>query len=165
MRYLTLIRHAKASWADPDQRDHERPLNQRGLRDAPMMAAHVAAAVPRPDRILVSTAHRTQQTGTFFTDALQGDQEIEIVHEKRIYEASLSTLLETIEATPAHIKHLMLIGHNPGMAHLHSHIAYPEFREFPTCAVAHLRIQREGWSEILPGCGETVLYLTPKTLG
>ena len=32
MRRLILMRHAKSSWADPSQRDLDRPLNKRGRR-------------------------------------------------------------------------------------------------------------------------------------
>ncbi len=35
---LTLIRHAKSSWSDLSLDDFDRPLNERGNRDAPKMA-------------------------------------------------------------------------------------------------------------------------------
>ena len=38
MKTLIIVRHAKSSWANPDQTDFERPLNDRGNRDAPEMA-------------------------------------------------------------------------------------------------------------------------------
>ena len=57
-RYLILLRHAKSSWADPSLRDHERPLNKRGLRDAPDMGRRLAARQERPELIISSDAVR-----------------------------------------------------------------------------------------------------------
>ncbi|MFQ5609583.1 MAG: histidine phosphatase family protein, partial [Woeseiaceae bacterium] len=37
MKTLTIVRHAKSSWKDRTLSDRERPLNQRGERDAPIM--------------------------------------------------------------------------------------------------------------------------------
>ena len=61
-RTLTLIRHAKSSWNDPSLTDLERPLNKRGIGDAPKVGAALAEAGLGFDRILCSDARRAQQT-------------------------------------------------------------------------------------------------------
>ena len=57
-----LIRHAKSSWANPLQSDYERPLNERGEHDAPMMGKRLKEAGIIPDKIIASTAKRAAQT-------------------------------------------------------------------------------------------------------
>ena len=37
MKNLLIMRHAKSSWEFTDLSDHDRPLNNRGKRDAPRM--------------------------------------------------------------------------------------------------------------------------------
>ena len=62
MRRLILMRHAKSSWADPGQRDFDRPLNARGVRSAPLLGAWLRERGHVPDAALVSTARRTRET-------------------------------------------------------------------------------------------------------
>ena len=59
MKTLILVRHAKSSWNDPAQRDIDRPLNERGRNDAPMMAERLLKRDIHPQRILCSPALRT----------------------------------------------------------------------------------------------------------
>lgn len=66
MKHLFLIRHAKSSWAMSGQTDFDRPLNDRGLRDAPVMALRLWHAGIRLDAILSSPANRALTTATFF---------------------------------------------------------------------------------------------------
>jgi len=63
MKTIYFIRHAKSSWDDPTLADHDRPLNPRGLRDAPRMAARLADLGVHPDGILTSTARSSPTTG------------------------------------------------------------------------------------------------------
>ena len=62
MKTLTIFRHAKSSWDFPDLTDHDRPLNKRGERDAPVMAERLQTAGVRPSLILSSPAVRAWRT-------------------------------------------------------------------------------------------------------
>ena len=62
MKTLTILRHAKSSWRDATLDDHDRPLNARGKRDAPMMAARIKQAGIRPSLIISSSATRAWTT-------------------------------------------------------------------------------------------------------
>ena len=88
MKKLTLIRHAKSSWSDYGLRDHDRPLADRGLRDAPFMAQLMASRGWLPDALVSSTALRARTTAEFFAAAL-GWQPAVVQLDKRIYEASV----------------------------------------------------------------------------
>ena len=56
MKQLLLLRHAKSAWPDGVE-DHDRPLADRGRRDAPRMGASMAKAGLQPDFALVSSAY------------------------------------------------------------------------------------------------------------
>src|SRR6266511_5147806 len=62
MKTLLLLRHAKSSWKHPELADHDRPLNKRGNRTAPLMGALLQDEDLIPDLILCSSAARTHNT-------------------------------------------------------------------------------------------------------
>ena len=62
MKKIILIRHAKSAWDHPWLDDFERPLAERGLRDAPQMATSLANRGINVDLICSSTAQRAKQT-------------------------------------------------------------------------------------------------------
>jgi phosphohistidine phosphatase SixA len=62
VKTLFLIRHAKSSWDDPALPDKDRPLGDRGRRDAPKMGKRLAKGDVEPDLILSSPARRALKT-------------------------------------------------------------------------------------------------------
>ena len=62
MKRIHLIRHAKSSWADGNQRDIDRPLNDRGVRACQFMAEHIRDAGCCFDHVFCSAATRAQMT-------------------------------------------------------------------------------------------------------
>jgi phosphohistidine phosphatase len=111
-RQLVLIRHSKAV---AGAADHERPLAERGVADAGALARWLAAAVT-PDRAVVSTAIRAQQTWQFA--AVWLERPAEVVSDHRVYANTVGGLLAIIHETPAEVGTLVLVGHNPSMAEL-----------------------------------------------
>ncbi|UQB42532.1 histidine phosphatase family protein [Thiomicrospira microaerophila] len=111
VRQLLLWRHAKSDWSNPQLIDHDRPLAPRGKRAAKMIARWIIENDRLPDKILCSSAKRTQQTLKRLENALPALQ-FDLVAE--LYHAEIETLLEMIENTDPTVKRLMLVGHNPG---------------------------------------------------
>lgn len=163
MRLLTLIRHAKSSWDYPELTDFERPINERGRRDAPRMAAYVRKLIGIPDRIVSSPALRAIATARIFADTLGIDAN-RILIEPRIYEASLDVLLSQIRLFDAADRHVMLFGHNPGLTDLAHSLARCSFDAMPTCAVAQIGFELKVWSEIGERSGQLQHYAYPKLL-
>jgi phosphohistidine phosphatase len=161
MLRLTLVRHAKSSWDDPEASDFERPLNARGKRDAPVMALRVSALRRLPDRVVSSPALRAISTARVFADRL-GVAEDDIVLDRRIYDASRQTLIQVVRSLPPESRHPILFGHNPGFSELSHWLATCSFDEMPTCAVASFELQVAEWREVGPGCGRLARYLYPK---
>ena len=123
MKRLTLIRHAKSSHAHAWQRDFERPLDERGRRDAVLVGRYLAGdagfrpaclAAAADGSVVVSAALRTRETAAAMAGAGAWVRELE-VEEERIYEAPLESLLEVIRGQPEEVRHLCIVGHNPGM--------------------------------------------------
>jgi len=111
MRTLTLMRHAKSSWDDPAQADHDRPLSGRGEKAAKLMAKRLEASGYRPDLVIVSSARRTQQTAEALQAAYNGSLTLQT--EPHLYESGPEAYADVIRGVDDGIAHLMLIGHNP----------------------------------------------------
>lgn len=127
---LALVRHAKSDWGDPGLDDHERPLNDRGMRDAPRMARRLAESGFRPDVILSSTAVRARTTAEAFAAELRAG--VSLLPE--LYGAPARTLLAAAEATGA--PSVMVVAHDPGMSVLAAELSGDGIGHMPTCAVA-----------------------------
>ncbi|ROH91008.1 histidine phosphatase family protein [Stagnimonas aquatica] len=161
MRLLTLIRHAKSSWDYPGLTDFERPLNDRGRRDAPRMAQRLARRCKPPLLLLSSPATRAVTTARLFAEALGVDFD-EVLIEPRLYEASRKTLLEVIAGLPERRSQVLLFGHNPGLSELAHTLAACPFDELPTCAAVQLQLDIASWAKVGPGCGKLLHYGFPK---
>ncbi len=145
-RTLSIIRHAKSSWDDPVIADFDRPLNPRGRRDAPRMAARLAANGVRPDRVISSPAKRAICTARAFAKELALEPAI-IDPDERLYLASADTLLDIIRDQHRSVTSLMLIGHNPGLTELVHRLGDCPLANLPTCGCAVFRIDGEDWAE------------------
>ena len=91
--------------------------------------------------------------------AALGNPETEIVD--AIYEAPESALLKVIRSTPAEIRTLLMIGHNPGLQDLSLDLVGDGSREararlsveFPTAALAIIDIEGDAWTRVPPRRG------------
>ncbi|MBJ29155.1 MAG: histidine phosphatase family protein [Euryarchaeota archaeon] len=109
-RRLIVMRHAKSSWKDPRLEDHDRPLNKRGIKDAPRIAEELHSRGWTPDLILVSSSRRTIQTLEMMKNRF-GDLPSEV--RPGIYHASLHDLLKELDDMVINGT-TMILGHNPG---------------------------------------------------
>lgn len=163
MHLLTLVRHAKSSWDHPTIDDFERPLNERGQRDAPRMAEQVKRALGVPDRLVSSPAVRAITTARVFAETF-GLAPTEVDEQARIYEASAETLLDIVRLFDDRHRHVMLFGHNPGLTELAHGLARCSFDDLPTCAVVQIGFDVKLWSDVGEGAGTQRFYAFPKQL-
>jgi phosphohistidine phosphatase len=168
MHTLYLLRHAKSSWADPTLPDRERPLAQRGRRDAKRIAKHLARLAIQPELILCSPAKRTRQTLELVGPALGAAGTTRL--EAELYAASADELLGRVRGLPEGVGTVMLIGHNPGLQDLAVVLASGGAglerlaAKFPTAAVATLTLGNTAWSELSEGDALLAAYVVPKQL-
>jgi phosphohistidine phosphatase len=160
MKTLTLIRHAKSSWDEEGLADRDRPLNERGERDAPKMGDRLAARGVIADLILSSPAVRALTTAHIIAKAI-GYKRKDIVVDERIYDSTPGTLLAIIQAVNDQHERVMLFGHNPEFTEL-ARMFTREIVEMPTCAVAEFTFEAAHWSEIGTTAPTSVVFETPK---
>lgn len=161
MKTLTLVRHAKSSWKQPALQDYDRPLNARGRRDLPGLAQRLSKQVPRPQRLIHSGSVRTQLTSQPLIQAWHL-QPNEIRLDRRLYEAALEQLLQVIQEQENTCQHLLLVGHNPGLAELSHYLTGQPLPHFPTAAFAHLLLQVPSWNTLTPSSAELKAFDYPK---
>ena len=145
MKQIFFVRHAKSSWADLTQEDILRPLNARGARDGPVMAAHLRKQLSHMDIMLISPAKRAQLTAAFFKEQL--DLEV-IATIDKIYHADVETLIEVVMDIEDRYDTAIIFGHNPGFSFLHNHFASEPIGNLPTCGIFCLNIKSDSWSKI-----------------
>lgn len=160
-RRLTIVRHAKSDWGDFALADHDRPLNERGLRDAPAMGIKVRERGDSPDLIVCSSALRAHTTATLLAEALDYSDDA-IVIEPSIYEAPMSALLEVVRQAPEDVVHLMMVGHNPGSEQFASFLLGEPVGNLVTCAVVDLELEATSWKSVSGGEGKLLSYWYPK---
>jgi len=163
MKRVTLLRHAKSSWADSGQQDFDRPLNKRGLRDAPMMSQRLLDRHCTPELILCSAANRTRQTARFIVDA-HGLTSSAVTFHEDLYLASAGTLLDFIQQTDATVHHLMVIAHNPGLETLGRQLHPDAPSALATCAVLDFSLHSESFSVRADTHIELLLHDFPKNI-
>lgn len=145
-RTLFLVRHAKSSWDDVALPDKERPLADRGKRDAPMMGKRLAKRQVKPDLILSSPARRALSTAEIIAKELNYKVN-DIVEDDRLYATDGETLLGVIGELSDELACVMLVGHNPEFVDL-AHRLSNEVAPMPTCAVAQFTFESKSWSAI-----------------
>ena len=161
MRTLYLLRHAKSSWKDASLADFERPLKGRGRDAAEQMGRFLASKKVTVGALISSPSVRTRQT---IDIVLRGVQlGVEPQFDQRIYEASLTTLVQILLEIPDDQKAVMLVGHNPGMEELLAFLTR-EARHMPTCALAKISVEGSSWKEAGRGAGKLEWFVTPKDL-
>lgn len=161
MRLLTLVRHAKSSWKQAGLSDFERPLNERGRRDAPVMAQRALRLFGQPQRLITSPALRAITTAQVFAEFL-GVHPHDIVIRPKIYEATAETLLGLLREFDERDGHVMLFGHNPGLSQLAHQLAPCDFDDLPTCGIAHLSLGLRDWRDAHAGCASLLRFTYPK---
>ena len=146
MKTLILVRHAKASNDDPAWADRDRPLADRGRKEALEMGQRLARRNLKPDRLLSSPALRALTTAQLMADEL-GRERKDIVIDDRLYASSAQGLLTVIRALDDKFDRAMLFGHNPEFSDL-AHRLSDKIVDMPTCAVAEFRYDTKKWSDV-----------------
>ena len=161
MKTLTLVRHAKSSWKDRSLSDRERPLNNRGTRDVPVMAKRISDAGIRPSLIVSSPAVRAWTTARIVAGELGYPLEF-LQREDDLYLASLDSWLDVVAAQDNGFNSLMLFGHNPGLTDFANFLSPGLTNNVPTAGVVSVTIDRDDWLLYERPEVELVVYDYPK---
>ena len=162
---LILTRHAKSDWDNPLDTDHQRPLNPRGKRSAPLIGRWLAAKTYLPHEALVSDATRTRETFGLLSAELP--QPVPVEFDSTLYLASATVMLRRLQRANAPV--VLMLAHNPGIAELaamllRTPVADSDFQRYPTGATLVADFDIAQWSELRGHTGELVDFTTPRRL-
>jgi phosphohistidine phosphatase len=160
---LYLIRHAKSSWDHASLRDHDRPLNDRGLHDAAMMGKRFAQQGVTPELIISSSATRARMTAQMIAHEIGYAQDA-IIIEPAIYGAARDRLLEIIHDLDDAHSTIILIGHNPDITETVNWLSNAHIDNISTCGVSTLATNSDHWSSFTKGAVKLLSYDYPKRL-
>ena len=161
MKTLFLVRHAKSSWSTPGMRDFDRPLNERGMNDAPKMASFLQKSGVTPDLLVSSPAKRALTTARFFA-AVFRIKESDIVLNPDIYEAEPTDVLRIISELPETSSTAMIFGHNPTFTDIANRFSEDIIENVPTCGVVCIKSRAEKWNELFEGNSRIAASWFPK---
>ncbi|CAN5480690.1 phosphohistidine phosphatase SixA [soil metagenome] len=150
MKTLYLLRHAKSSWDNPDLDDFDRPLNDRGEKDAPtigkrLMERNVVAQV-----FYSSPAVRAVTTMQIIAKALGYDSK-NIRTEDKLYHASEEVLLGFVKKMSDDFQSIMIAGHNPGLTGFANILQEKYIDNIPTTGVVQIDFHVDTWKDVEKG--------------
>ncbi len=147
MKTLFLLRHAKSSWSNPRLGDQQRPLNNRGKRDAPIMGTRFRARDEILDSIITSPALRAKTTAQLFAEASGFDLE-NIIEEDELYFSGARSIQGIIRSQDDRCRSVMLVFHNPDITEFaNSFDASRRIGNLPTCGLVKLISDSTSWTD------------------
>jgi phosphohistidine phosphatase len=153
MKTLHLLRHAKSAWNEPGLADHDRGLNARGRRDAPLMGAALCSRIT-PMPVAVSTARRAQLTLNGLCENWPLLRDYEHRDEPCLYTFDFREVLSWVAGQADTEPALFLIGHNPALTDLVNYLIGREVLEnLPTAGYVQLSLRIALWADVAGGCG------------
>ncbi|MCA6439986.1 MAG: SixA phosphatase family protein [Sediminibacterium sp.] len=146
MKQLIIVRHAKSSWANLGMSDFERPLNERGSRDAPEMANRLINRNVVVDAFVSSTANRALTTATYFAKTF-GKKQTDIITVPELYHASATTFYQVVKKLNNAFQTVALFSHNPGITDFVNELTETNIDNMPTCGIFAVKIDTNNWME------------------
>jgi phosphohistidine phosphatase len=161
VKQLLIIRHAKSDQSFFGN-DFERPLNERGKKDAPEMAKRLLKRNIAIDAFVSSPAARAKKTAELFAKeyAVLND---EIVFISALYHAPAEIFYEVIKQLPDEANSIAIFSHNPGITYFVNELASNvRVDNMPTCAVFAIKIECDNWKDFAKTKRELLFFDWPK---
>lgn len=158
MKRLTLVRHAKAAWKDPQTGDFHRALTSWGRAQAAALGRHLLECQLVPDLLMTSPARRAKQTSECLAHefALPANA---VKQEERCYLATPTDLLQIVHSIGSKVRHLMIVGHNPGISELAGLLSPSAgLNELATAAACSMTFNATAWRDVVPGTAEQTRF-------
>ena len=158
MKTLLVMRHAKSDWNADYERDHDRPLNDRGVRSARLMGEVLAEKGHAPDIVITSTAIRAQSTASLAKETGKWDADLTL--DQDLYGAGVDRVIEVAAAAPD-VARVMLVGHQPTWSALVAELTGDRV-DMKTAAVAVLEFDIDVWAELPTSRGNLIATYQPR---
>ncbi|MCG2616053.1 histidine phosphatase family protein [Terrimonas sp. NA20] len=161
-KQLLLIRHAKSSWADFSVKDFDRPLNDRGKRDAPVMAQRLLDKKITIDAFVASPAKRAKKTAEYFISAYDR-QKSEIIFIDELYLATPVVFESVIAQLDDRYNTIAVFSHNNGITDYANTLTHTRVDEMPTCAIFAVKATASSWKDFTAAEKEFLFFDYPKS--
>ena len=161
MKTLILVRHAKSDWDTPSLGDFDRPLNDRGKRDAPVMAQRLLDKKVKIDAFISSPAKRAKKTATVFAEAYDKKKD-DILFIDDLYGAEENVFYNVIADVSNKFDHIAIFSHNPGITGFANLISNTRIDNIPTCGVFAIKVEANKWSDFKDAKKEFWFFDYPK---
>jgi phosphohistidine phosphatase len=162
LKTLLFFRHGKSDWDADYAGDHERPLTNRGRKDAARIGRFLAANGPLPDLCATSTAVRARTTLALAREA--GGWQAPVAETLHLYHASPDDVLKVARGVDDHVSTLLVAGHEPTLSVTIERLIGGGAVEMPTAALACVDLEVETWGEAAWGAGTLRWLVIPKAL-
>jgi phosphohistidine phosphatase len=163
MKNLLIIRHAKSSWDYITQQDFDRPLNERGNRDAPVMAKRLLKRDINIDAFLSSPANRALSTATYFAEAYEKKLK-HITQVESLYHAEVNVFYKVVSELDDDLKTVAIFSHNPGITEFVNSLTTSRIDNMPTCGVFAVKADIKKWKDFRDEKKEFWFFDYPKLL-
>ncbi|MDB5191244.1 MAG: histidine phosphatase family protein [Segetibacter sp.] len=160
MKLLLLIRHAKSSW-DYAVSDRDRPLNERGIKNAPEMAKRLLKKKIEIDRFISSPATRAYTTAVYFAGAYDVKNK-HIITVPALYEATLNVFYSVVEDQNDSDKTVAIFSHNPGITEFANSLSNARINNMPTCGIFAVKANIKLWKDFKNAPKEFLFFDFPK---
>jgi phosphohistidine phosphatase len=146
MKTLILVRHAKSSHSFGFSSDFDRPLNDRGFREASEMGKKLLKKKIQIDQFVSSPALRAKTTAELF--AAEYDRKMkEILFIPALYHADPDQFSEVIRSLRDDCEHAALFSHNPGITEFASSLTNTPITQMPTSSVFAVSADIDQWND------------------
>jgi phosphohistidine phosphatase len=164
MKTLYIVRHARSSWGDFTTPDFDRPLNERGKRDAPMMAKRLLDKKANIELFVSSPAKRAKKTCQAFCEVYKRDKD-EIVFVDDLYHASVDTFFKVVSGLDDKYNSAAVFSHNPGITDFVNALdTGTSIDNMPTCAVFAVTVESDNWNDFATAKKNFLSFDFPKSL-
>lgn len=163
MKVLILVRHAKSSWADAGTPDFDRPLNERGKKDAPEMAQRLYQRLPDIDLFISSPARRARKTALRFAEVF-GKEEKDLQLVPELYMADIPQFQKLVKELPDTADTAVIFSHNFGITAFVNTLTSVRIDDMPTCSIFAARFHTDHWIEIGKAEAEFMFFDYPKAV-
>ena len=159
MKTLYIVRHAKSSWKYDGVEDIDRPLKERGIKDAHLVSKFLVEKIKRPDVFVTSSANRALHTAIIFCDNFKYPH-ANLKIKKQLYSFSDGYLVKTIEALDDSFDSAIIFSHDHGINTFVNKYGNKPIAHVSTCGVIGIEFDNDHWKSIKKG--KTVLIEFPK---
>lgn len=164
MKTLYIVRHAKSSWGDLTLPDFDRPLNDRGKKDAPVMAQRLLKKKIQIDQFVSSPANRALKTCKLFCNEFNFPAE-KIILVNELYHAPREIFYNVIERLDNRWESIALFSHNPGITDFVNSLANDvRIDNMPTCAVFAISSPIQNWADFKTAVKTVLFFDYPKSV-